>query len=147
MSLKKELLAKLRERRANPPEQIDNASLYAGSPMFFYCLSCSGEIIVPEAWIFKPDLCSECTRLQKLGWLDEEDEYDLEELDDYDILGVTPDVTDVDIKRVYKELVKNHHPDTLTSKGLPQVFIDNAEEELKAINEAYGRICRERGIN
>lgn len=48
-------LEKLKERRANPPEQTDNASLYAGAPMYFYCVSC-GHIsdIKPENYCTPP---------------------------------------------------------------------------------------------
>lgn len=41
----------LEERRASAPEQIDNASLPAGSPMYYYCKSC-GHLsdTKPENW-------------------------------------------------------------------------------------------------
>jgi hypothetical protein len=65
-------VAALQERRrinATRPK-IDNASLRAGSPMYFSCIACGGTITVPETWITKPDLCEECTAMQRLGWLE-----------------------------------------------------------------------------
>ena len=64
-------LQALAERRANQPKKIDNNSLYAGSPMYFYCLSCGAEIVVPESYLRKPDLCEECQALKAMGWLEE----------------------------------------------------------------------------
>jgi hypothetical protein len=51
-------------------KRIDNSALYAGSPMYFDCIGCGGEIVVPEDYITKPDLCSECQALKALGWLE-----------------------------------------------------------------------------
>ena len=62
----------LDDRRANQPEQIDNASLPAGSQMYFYCKSC-GHIadIKPESYITAvKKLCDECQAMKDCGWLD-----------------------------------------------------------------------------
>lgn len=63
----------LHDRRANPPPQIDNASLYAGSPMYYYCVSCSAIADVkPEGWFLSTPakLCLECEALKVCGWLE-----------------------------------------------------------------------------
>ena len=66
-------LAALKDRRENAPEQIDNASLPAGSPMYYYCKAC-GHIAEtkPEGWFVNPPrkLCAECQALKDLGWLE-----------------------------------------------------------------------------
>ena len=64
-------LAALEKRRANKPEHIDNASLYAGSPMYFYCISCGHQSdVLPESYTSIPNkLCTECRALKELGWL------------------------------------------------------------------------------
>lgn len=68
---KQEALAALKERKDNPPKKIDNASLYAGSPMFFYCKICDGTIVLPESYTCKvPRLCVECDFLKEMGWLE-----------------------------------------------------------------------------
>jgi hypothetical protein len=69
---KKFALAVLRARRANKPDRIDNSSLYAGSPMYFYCISC-GHLAdeLPEGYMSGPKkLCDECQALKDLGWLE-----------------------------------------------------------------------------
>jgi len=62
----------LQQRRENKPKQIDNGSLYAGSPMYFYCKSC-GHLAdtKPESYFTPPKkLCAECQALKDLGWLE-----------------------------------------------------------------------------
>lgn len=70
---KEESLALLRERRSDPPEHIDNASLHAGSPMYYYCKSCGWLADVKnEGWsLIQPrTLCAFCQRLRDCGWLE-----------------------------------------------------------------------------
>jgi hypothetical protein len=49
--------------------RIDNASLYAGSPMHYDCTSCGADIEVPEDWATRPKLCTECQAMKDAGWL------------------------------------------------------------------------------
>ncbi|MEE8275483.1 MAG: molecular chaperone DjiA, partial [Alphaproteobacteria bacterium] len=39
-----------------------------------------------------------------------------------------------------------HHPDRLIAEGMPQEFIDIANDKLAAINGAYDRVRRQRGL-
>jgi hypothetical protein len=68
---KEHALKQLEERRANPPERIDNSSLMAGSPMYFYCISCGHLSDTKDESFTSPikRLCPECFALQSLGWL------------------------------------------------------------------------------
>ncbi len=66
--------------------------------------------------------------------------------DPYTILGLTREATDKEIKSAYRKLIKEHHPDLLASQGLPQEFIEVANEKLSVINVAYDRIEKERGM-
>lgn len=54
-------------------ERISNGDLPAGSPMYYYCITC-GDLadILPELWFITPPkkLCDECSAMQKLGWLE-----------------------------------------------------------------------------
>ena len=59
----------------------------------------------------------------------------------YEILGVSRNATDEQIKEAYKELVKKYHPDRYQDNPLA----DLAEEKLQEINEAYDTIMNERG--
>lgn len=65
-------LKALAKRRKNQPRQVDNASLYAGSPMYYYCKSCGHEAdVLPEGHLGRPrQLCGECQALKDLGWLE-----------------------------------------------------------------------------
>lgn len=67
---KEEALRDLEERKANPPTKIDNSSLYAGSPMYFYCVLCEGAIVLPEDFTCEvPKLCKHCEFMKEMNWL------------------------------------------------------------------------------
>jgi DnaJ like chaperone protein len=66
--------------------------------------------------------------------------------DPYSILGVPHDISDDELKSAYRKLVRENHPDKAIADGLPPEFIDVANEKLSAINDAYDRIARARGI-
>lgn len=55
----------------------------------------------------------------------------------YEVLGVSPQATDEEIKTAYRNLAKKYHPDNYTDSPLADV----AEEKMKEINEAYDNIC------
>ena len=63
---------------------------------------------------------------------------------DYEILGIHKSATDTEIKKAYRELVKEFHPDRLASKGLPKSAIDDAKNRVSEINTAYERIMKTR---
>ncbi len=65
--------------------------------------------------------------------------------DPYQILGVTRDDSDAQIKATHRRLVRENHPDRLMAQGLPQEFIDLANEKLATINAAYDRVREQRG--
>ncbi len=67
--------------------------------------------------------------------------------DPYTVLGVAHDVGDAELKQVYRRLVREHHPDRLIAQGMPQEFVDVANDKLAAINSAYERIAKQRGLN
>jgi len=67
--------------------------------------------------------------------------------DPYKVLGVTRDDDNSLIRKKWIILCKEHHPDNLVAKGLPQDFIDQANDELSSINLAYDKIKEQRGIN
>ena len=60
--------------------------------------------------------------------------------DPYKILGVMRDDTDEFIRKKWIELSKEHHPDNLIAKGMPEEFIDQSNKELAIINLAYDKI-------
>ncbi len=64
----------------------------------------------------------------------------------YAVLGISSSASDSEVKAAYKKLVMEYHPDKLMAKGVPEDFIKIANEKMAKINEAYDRICKERGI-
>lgn len=64
--------------------------------------------------------------------------------DPYMILGVDHAASDEEIKRTYRLLVRENHPDSLIARGVPQEFLRLANDKLAAINGAYERIQRQR---
>lgn len=60
--------------------------------------------------------------------------------DPYQVLGVSPDAGDDEVKRAYRELARKYHPDNYQNNPLA----DLAEEKMKEINEAYDAITRSR---
>ena len=66
--------------------------------------------------------------------------------DPYTILGVQHDTDDDAIKSAYRKLVRENHPDTLIAQGMPEEFVEVANDKLATINAAYDKICAARGI-
>lgn len=63
----------------------------------------------------------------------------------YAVLGLIPDATDEELRRTYRRLVSEHHPDRMTAKGVPAELMGLATAKMAAINAAYGEISRMRG--
>ena len=62
--------------------------------------------------------------------------------DPYEVLGVSPDAGDDEVKRAYRDLARKYHPDNYQNNPLA----DLAEEKMKEINEAYDAITRGRTV-
>jgi DnaJ like chaperone protein len=60
--------------------------------------------------------------------------------DAYVALGVTPESGAAVIKRAYRKLISQNHPDKLASRGLPESMRAVAEERSREINSAYDLI-------
>ena len=65
----------------------------------------------------------------------------------YRTLGVAPEASDEEIKKHYRTLVKEFHPDRIAAKGLPDEFTDFAESKFREIQEAYEAIKKVRGMS
>ena len=63
-------------------------------------------------------------------------------VDPYVVLGLMPGADPAEVKRVYRSLVAEHHPDRLIAKGVPEELIDVATARMQAINQAYNKIIK-----
>ena len=79
--------------------------------------------------------------LQKIlsGYAPQSDKY-------YQILGCSRMDSDDTLKTRYRKLVRDFHPDTIASKGLPDEFVTFAHDKFREIQEAYEIVKKERGI-
>lgn len=66
--------------------------------------------------------------------------------DAYKALGLSSDASEAEIKRRYRKLMSDNHPDKLAARGLPESMRAVAEERSREINAAYDIIKQARGI-
>ena len=64
----------------------------------------------------------------------------------YAVLGLTENATNDEIKKAYRKLILEFHPDTVASKGMADEFKEYATKRFREIQEAYEQISKERGI-
>ena len=64
--------------------------------------------------------------------------------DAYRLLGVDDSVSDVELKKSYRRLMSQHHPDKLVAKGLPEQMIKDATAKTQQIKAAYELIRKSR---
>jgi DnaJ like chaperone protein len=69
-----------------------------------------------------------------------------DDADPYAILGVKRDAPDDAVRAAWKTLMRENHPDSLASRGVPKDFIDRAGAKVARINAAWDRVKRDRGI-
>ena len=56
--------------------------------------------------------------------------------DPYSVLGVSPNASDDEVKRAYREMSRKYHPDSYSDNPLSEL----AEEKFKEVQEAYKEI-------
>lgn len=68
-------------------------------------------------------------------------------LDDaYAVMGVDARASDADLKKAYRKLMSEHHPDKLATRGMPESMREMAEERTRDITAAYDLIKAARGL-
>ncbi|WGE34285.1 co-chaperone DjlA [Actinobacillus genomosp. 1] len=65
--------------------------------------------------------------------------------DAYMVLGVSENDDQNTVKRAYRKLMNEHHPDKLAAKGLPDEMMELAKEKAQQIQAAYDLICKTKG--
>jgi len=63
-----------------------------------------------------------------------------DKLDPYIVLGCSPNDDFTTIRKKYLQLSKEHHPDVLINKGVPQEVIEESKKKMRAINSAFDQI-------
>ena len=66
--------------------------------------------------------------------------------DAYTALGVGSQVNDKELKRAYRKLMSENHPDKLIAKGVPEDMVKLATERSQEIQAAYEMVRKHRGI-
>ncbi len=64
----------------------------------------------------------------------------------YAVLGVTRKSSNPEVKKAYRRLMSQHHPDKLVAKGLPEEMMKLAKEKTQEIKAAYERVKGDRGM-
>lgn len=64
--------------------------------------------------------------------------------DAYTLLGVQPDNSDPEVKKAYRRMMSQHHPDKLMAKGLPEEMVKLATAKTQEIKAAYELIKEHR---
>ena len=64
--------------------------------------------------------------------------------DAYKALGVSADSTDQEVKKAYRKLISQYHPDKLMGQGVPEDMIKVATEQAKEVQLAYDLISKSR---
>jgi len=67
--------------------------------------------------------------------------------DAYAVLGISSLASDEEIKKAYRRLLSQHHPDKLVAKGLPEEMMKLASARTHQIRSAYEKIREKRGFN
>lgn len=65
----------------------------------------------------------------------------------YRVLGVQADAPFSEVRRRYRQLVAENHPDRLIARGVPEEFVAIANSRLAAINGAYEAIERRERVS
>lgn len=65
--------------------------------------------------------------------------------DAYAALGVQPTDSDAQVKRAYRRLMSQNHPDKLSARGVPDEMLRLATEKSQEIQSAYELIRKSRG--
>ncbi|SIQ21378.1 DnaJ like chaperone protein [Rhizobium sp. RU20A] len=69
---------------------------------------------------------------------------DLGEADPYEVLGVSRKDDFAEIRKRYRALASENHPDRLAARGVPVTLHRVASDRMAALNAAYEAIARER---
>ncbi|WP_448211834.1 co-chaperone DjlA [Colwellia sp. MEBiC06753] len=61
----------------------------------------------------------------------------------YKVLGVSENATKQEVKKAYRKLMSQHHPDKLVAKGLPESMMESAKQKTQDIQAAYDLVNKQ----
>jgi len=64
----------------------------------------------------------------------------------YRALDIEPGASDAEVKKAYRRLMNQHHPDKQAARGLPEDMLETAKERTHEIRAAYELIREHRGM-
>jgi len=64
----------------------------------------------------------------------------------YKVLGVDKGAKKQEIKKAYKKLMSQHHPDKLIAKGLPPEMMESAKQKTQDIQAAYDMVSKQQSL-
>lgn len=64
----------------------------------------------------------------------------------YAVLGISENADENEIKKAYRKLIMEFHPDTVEQSDVGEDFKKYAKKRFNEIQQAYEKICKERGI-
>jgi DnaJ like chaperone protein len=59
---------------------------------------------------------------------------------------MTPSASDEELRQAWRRLMRENHPDSLASRGVPPEFVQRAARKVAEINAAWDRIKRDRKL-
>lgn len=65
--------------------------------------------------------------------------------DAYALLALDPSASKIEVKKAYRKLISQNHPDKLIAKGLSESEIKKATDRTQKISKAYEMICESKG--
>lgn len=71
---------------------------------------------------------------------------EMDKVDPYAVLGVPAEAPDAEVRAAWRRLMRDHHPDSLAARGVPEAFAKRATDKVAEINAAWDRIKRARGL-
>ncbi|MBM88186.1 MAG: co-chaperone DjlA [Gammaproteobacteria bacterium] len=95
------------------------------------------EIIASELGYDKRQFTSLLSRLSGQDLFSEKESVSTRLKAAYDLLGITENSSDAEVKRAYRKQMSQHHPDKLVAKGLPEEMIDIVNQKTQNIKAAY----------
>lgn len=68
------------------------------------------------------------------------------EPDAYQVLGISPQADNQDIKKAYRQLMSQYHPDKMSGRDVPKTMREYADRRVREVRAAYDKLRQQRGF-